>query len=283
MKGGSQGGHTPMGSARAQTTTVPATSGTAESATYSAAKARTDDTTRSPAELHDPFYALTPRRPLQPWLIGQVALLTVDVQVLAADKGGWMGRLASAAGLDNLLAERWANIDAAIPSVVRLQAEFRRAGAEVIHIRTAFLKSDFSDAGRSYMPHPSTAVVLPDASDYEFLVPVAPLVDEMVFSKRSSSAFNSTDLDDVLRRMKLESLVVCGVVTDGCVELTARDAADRGYEVILVSDACASSRQQTHLDALGRMSEGGLIHLMEASSVVARLRNAAHVRQQAGA
>jgi isochorismate hydrolase len=59
--------------------------------------------------------------------------------------------------------------------------------------------------------------------------------------------------------MGKERLWVCGVVTEGCVELTARDAADKGYFVTLVSDACASSRRTAHVDAVQRITDGNVI------------------------
>jgi biuret amidohydrolase len=55
-----------------------------------------------------------------------------------------------------------------------------------------------------------------------------------VIDKTSAGTFNSTAIDQILRNMKVDRLWVTGIVTEGCVELTARDAADRGYFVTLV-------------------------------------------------
>ena len=63
----------------------------------------------------------------------------------------------------------------------------------------------------------------------------------MIFSKTSASVFKFTAIDSVLKRMGITHLVITGIVTEGCVELSARDAADRGYTVSLVNDACTSS------------------------------------------
>ncbi|MFN8455348.1 MAG: isochorismatase family protein [Anaerolineae bacterium] len=71
--------------------------------------------------------------------------------------------------------------------------------------------------------------------------------------------------------MKIDTLWVTGIVTEGCVEMTARDAADRGYYVSLVSDACASSTHVAHDDALQRMGDGGLIKIRTVDELIARM------------
>ena len=63
-------------------------------------------------------------------------------------------------------------------------------------------------------------------------------------------AFNSTSIDHALRNLGIDRLWVTGIVTEGCVELTAQDAADRGYVVKLVRDGCASSTRKAHEDTL---------------------------------
>ncbi len=72
------------------------------------------------------------------------------------------------------------------------------------------------------------------------------------------SAFAGTDLDAILRAASIETIVLAGIVTHFAVEGTAREAVDRGYRVVVLSDACASSGQQRHeasLDILGRIGE----------------------------
>jgi nicotinamidase-related amidase len=208
---------------------------------------------------HDPFYALTSPRARESWQSGGIALITIDLQILDAHPDGWMGRLAEDQNLSHVLAERWEGIERIIPTVAELQTAFRAARQEVIHVRTGFRTRDHRDAGLAYMPDPKSDRVERTALDDEFLPAVAPVGDEMVFTKCSASAFNSTDLDDVLRRMGIQTIILTGIVTDGCVELTARDAADRGYDVTLVSDGCSASRHSTHEAALQRMTEGGFL------------------------
>ncbi|MGA8426876.1 MAG: isochorismatase family cysteine hydrolase [Candidatus Dormiibacterota bacterium] len=223
-------------------------------------------------DLHDPFYALTSPRARQTWQSGRIALITIDLQILDAHPDGWMGRLAEEQNLCHVLAERWEGIERIIPTVAGLQAAFRGARQEVIHVRTGFRTRDHRDAGLAYMPDPKSDRVQRTSLDDEFLPAVTPVGDEMVFTKTTSSAFNSTDLDDVLRRMGIQSIILTGIVTDGCVELTARDAADRGYDVTLVSDGCSASRRTTHEAALQRMTEGGFIAGLTAAQTRDQLR-----------
>src|SRR5262249_49803932 len=87
---------------------------------------------------------------------------------------------------------------------------------------------------------------------------VKPAGDEIVISKSSSGAFATTNLDRILRNLGVDTLVLAGTSTQGCVESTACDAADLGYRVIVVSDACARSTRRSHQTALGRMASGSI-------------------------
>ena len=79
---------------------------------------------------------------------------------------------------------------------------------------------------------------------------LAPVAGELVLDKNTSSAFNSTGLEWLLRNMDVETLVIAGMATDMCVETTARDAADRGFNVIVVEDATATFFEHHHRAAL---------------------------------
>jgi len=73
-----------------------------------------------------------------------------------------------------------------------------------------------------------------------------PLPNELVLNKTTASPFNSTGVDATLRTLDVDTLVCSGLATNACVELTARDAADRGYKVIIVDDACVAMDQEMH-------------------------------------
>ena len=93
-----------------------------------------------------------------------------------------------------------------------------------------------------------------DAPSWRIDDSVAPQPGEMVVNKTSSGTLNSTMLDQTLRNMGIESVLVCGVTTDVCVETTARDAADRGFDVTIVEDACTAFSSDLHRAALQAFS-----------------------------
>jgi nicotinamidase-related amidase len=88
------------------------------------------------------------------------------------------------------------------------------------------------------------------SSEHAIIDELAPREDELIINKTSSSPFNSTGIDVTLRHFGIDTLVCTGVVTDACVLTTARDAADRGYQVAVVEDACAALDEEMHRVAL---------------------------------
>jgi len=222
---------------------------------------------------HDPFYDLVPPPAHAPLTVDTTALLVIDLQYLDAHPAGWMGRLCREQGKPGLLDERWTMIEAALPNVRALQDRCRALGIDVLHIRVAYQTRDGRDGGRSLARSSPSTPFLPQ--DDEFLPLVAPIDDEIVINKTSAGAFNSTNIDRILRNLGVRRLLVTGIVTEGCVELTARDAADRGFDVTLVADACASSSRTAHLNALERMGDGGQIEVRDTVGVLSELEQLA--------
>ncbi len=218
---------------------------------------------------HDPYYDLVPPPAEPAFDAGRTTLLTIDLQYLDAHPDGWMGRLCRAQGKPHHLDERWAFIDEISPRVRKLQDACRAGGVELIHIRVKYLTPDCRDGQRSLAMEEKAASA--NARDDDFLEMVAPQGDEIIIDKTSAGTFNSTPIDQILRNLGVDRLLVCGIVTEGCVEMTARDAADRGYYVTLVGDACASSTHLGHYDALQRMSDGGLIKVRSVAEVCAMI------------
>jgi len=221
--------------------------------------------------MHDPFYDLFPAPSPPEWRRGELALLTIDMQYMDAHPDGWMGRVARTRGQEGLLAERYAAIERVLPRIRSLQDGFRAAGEEVIHVRIAYRTSDGREAGRAHMPSPHADEIPRDERDDGILEEVAPRGDELVFSKTSSSVFSTTDIERVLWNLGIRHLVFTGLVTEGCVELSARDASDRGFRVTLVEDACCSSTREAHADAIQRMTDGGFIVSASTEEALARL------------
>jgi nicotinamidase-related amidase len=79
---------------------------------------------------------------------------------------------------------------------------------------------------------------------------LSPLENEIFIPKTSSSVFNSTNIEYVLRNLGIEYILVMGIVTDQCVETAVRDGCDRGFLMTLIDDACATHTQERHEFAL---------------------------------
>ena len=184
--------------------------------------------------------------------LAHTGLLVVDVQYACASPDH--GPPAAMRAWQPDVVERWgAGLrDTVLPNVWRLLALFREMALPVVHTRVGAALPDAADL------HPWRRQVyrLEQAAGmaasqcvygdplHAILPEVAPLPGELVLDKNASSAFVGSPLDFYLRNLDLRMLVVCGVATHACVQHTVRDAADRGYNVVLVSDACTSSPGQ---------------------------------------
>lgn len=152
-----------------------------------------------------------------------------------------------------------------IPHVQRLQLEWRKRSMPLVHVHIESLTRDGRDRGSLYR---DLHIEAPRGSrEADFLPEVAPRGDEIVIAKTSSSPFNSSTVDLILRNLGIRQIVLTGVMTSGCVESTARDAADRGYDVILVIDACAA-RTADMEDKTQQALGGTFAHLMDTAAVV---------------
>jgi nicotinamidase-related amidase len=114
--------------------------------------------------------------------------------------------------------------DAAAKAAARMLAAQRRRSGEIVHVRHE------SEAGFLQAGTPGAEI---DAR-------VAPAAGEAVIVKHAPNAFLGTDLDERLRALGAGELVVAGMMTSMCVDATVRAAADLGYAVTVVADACAA-------------------------------------------
>ncbi|WP_366657369.1 isochorismatase family cysteine hydrolase [Fodinicurvata sp. EGI_FJ10296] len=166
------------------------------------------------------------------------ALLLIDVQKgiffpAAAEDRPWFHRSA---------AER------AVPNMARLLSAARAARAEVVHTVIQSLTRDGRDRSIDYKQ--TGFHFAPGSVEAEACDEVAPAADEMVLAKSSSSLFNSTVFEYLLRNMGLDTVVVAGFLTDQCVDHTIRDGADRGFRMICAADACTTDSRERHDNAL---------------------------------
>lgn len=154
-----------------------------------------------------------------------------------------------------------------IPNQVRILAAARAKGVQVMHTIIEALTEDCRDAS---LDHKLSDLLVPKGH------PLAPPIDELspirneiVLPKTSSGVFNSTNIDYVLRNLGIRYLIVAGVVTDQCVDMAVRDAADRGYLVSVPGDASATYTQERHDTAL--KAYGGYCWVTDTDTVVSRI------------
>jgi ureidoacrylate peracid hydrolase len=138
--------------------------------------------------------------------------------------------------------------DSALPNLRRLQMACRKGGIEVLYTVIESLTRDGRDRGLDYKI--SDLHVPKGSRDAEVLDAIAPATDEIVIAKTSSSPFISTNLDYVLRNLGVRSLILAGILTDQCIDSSARDACDLGYLVTIATDACATHSRERHEGAL---------------------------------
>ncbi len=134
--------------------------------------------------------------------------------------------------------------EVALPNMVRLQTACRAARIEVTYTLIESLTADGRDRSLDYK---ITGFNVPKGSpDAAMVDELAPLGDEMLFPKTSSSVFISTNIDYVLRNLGTKYLIVAGCLTDQCVDSAVRDACDLGYLVTVPTDACVTLSAERH-------------------------------------
>jgi nicotinamidase-related amidase len=191
--------------------------------------------------------------PMEP---GRSALLVVDMQQAFCRRGSSL-----------LSGPRWpqgkheAFFDAleqrALPNAARLVSAFRAAGQEVIHTVIQSLTRDGRDRS---LDHKLSDFHIPAGDPGGRPMPeVAPAGDEILLPKTASGVFNATNIEYLLRNIGIADLAVCGVFTNQCVESAVRDAADRGFYVTLVDDACAGTTPEEHAQSVKAMAAYGRV------------------------
>jgi nicotinamidase-related amidase len=186
-------------------------------------------------------------------------LLLLDLQVAHLDAERGLGvRLQDDPALHRYYYGRVREL--LLPNVERLQAFFRAHGLPVVYTRLGVQTAD----GRELAPWswqaaaqragPAPPRYPPGAPERELWPALGRRPDELVVDKVTWSPFNSTALDQHLRNMGVENLVIAGVLTDAAVETTARSAGDRGYNAMVVEDACAALAPEHHETAVATAS-----------------------------
>ena len=204
-------------------------------------------------ELQQMLQTLFGRLPEPPLTRESTALMIIDVQYVDAHPDYGLGARAKELGLAGALDYYWSRLgELVLPNLQHLLATARQAGVEVIHVRVA---SQTLDGRDSTLRYKTLGLRTPrDTKEAQFIPEVAPQGDELVVSKVTSSVFNSTNIDRLLRNLGIRNLIIAGVVTNGCVESTTRSAAELDYGTIVVEDATAAMAPQLHEHSILSMS-----------------------------
>jgi nicotinamidase-related amidase len=215
----------------------------------------------------------------------RTALVIIDMQRDFLEPGGF----------GEALGNDVANLATAIVPCMRLLAVARDAGIKVIHTREGH-QPDLSDAPAAKVmrgaPHlrigaqgPMGRILIRGEAGHDIIPELYPASDELVVDKPGKGAFYATGLDAVLRKLSIETLLVCGVTTEVCVNTTVREANDRGYRCLVVADACASYFPEFHEMGLKMIhAQGGIFGWVARSAdVVAALKPDVSKRYSMGA
>ena len=135
-----------------------------------------------------------------------------------------------------------------LPNLKGLIGAFRSARAEVMYTVMENLTEDGRDRSLDYKL--SRFWIAKGSWEAKVLDMLKPGHDDIVLPKSSSGVFNSTNIAYLLRNIGIETLVITGFLTDQCVDHTVRDAADRGFYPICVTDGCATFSEDRHNHAI---------------------------------
>ena len=213
-------------------------------------------------------------RDLEP---GGLALVVIDMQRDFCERGGYLDAMGYDVG----------SASALVPAIAALRAAVRAWGGLVVYTREGH-RADLSDlpaqkrfrsrlgGGEIGSPGPLGRLLIRGEAGWDIVPALAPAPGEPIVDKPGFGAFFATDLDRILGTRGVRNLIVCGVTTDVCVHSTLREAVDRGFETLLVSDCCAATDPANHAATIATTcSEGGIFGAVATSDAVVRALAAA--------
>ena len=145
-----------------------------------------------------------------------------------------------------------------VRDVAELVASFRAQGGTIAYVRVAFADGELENAPASSrmaanVPPERRAMMHADAPATQIHDAITPAEGDIVVRKQRVGAFSTTDLHERLRARGIDTLLLAGISTSGCVHSTVLDAFDRDYRVIVLADACADRDEDVHRFLLERV------------------------------
>ena len=207
------------------------------------------------------------------WLA--TALLIIDMQRDFMEPGGF----------GETLGNDVTQLARAVKPIGAVLSAARDMGMLVIHTREGHLP-DLSDAPPAKVergapslrigdPGPMGRILIRGEAGHDIISELYPLDSEIVIDKPGKGAFYATELGDVLTKYGIENLLVCGVTTEVCVNTTVREANDRGYRCVVISDGCASYFPEFHEMGLKMIkAQGGIFGWVADSAAVLKAMQA---------
>jgi nicotinamidase-related amidase len=194
-----------------------------------------------------------------PLIPAKTALVIIDMQRDFLEPGGFGEALGNDVGL----------LRTAIAPTAAVLAAARRAGIVVVHTREGH-RPDLSDLSpakhrRGNFPTkigdagPMGRILVRGEAGHDIIAELAPIAGEPIIDKPGKGAFFATDLEAILRGRGIDRLIVAGVTTEVCVHTTVREANDRGFDCLVLSDCTGSYFPEFHAAALAMIrAQGGI-------------------------
>jgi len=192
--------------------------------------------------------------------VARTALVLIDMQRDFIEPGGFGETLGNDVSL----------LEAIVPATKEALRAWRQAGGLVVHTREAHA-ADLSDCPPAKRNRgnptlrigdegPMGRILVAGEPGNQIIEALAPVDGEIVIDKPGKGAFYATDLHAQLQARGVSHLLFAGVTTEVCVQTSMREANDRGYECLVVEDACASYFPVFHQATLAMLTaQGGIV------------------------